>query len=61
VPAPKVAIDYWNLSPSARLRDVVRSVRADEAHHQQVNHRFADELTNHGGIYSGPTPESLRQ
>ena len=44
VPAPKLAIDYWKLAPDARLRDVIIAVRADEAHHRDVNHRFADEL-----------------
>ena len=45
VAAPANAIRYWNLSPSATLRDVVIAVRADEAGHRDVNHRFADELT----------------
>jgi ubiquinol oxidase len=44
VPAPRIAIDYWKLAPDARLRDVIVAVRADEAHHRDVNHRFADEL-----------------
>jgi ubiquinol oxidase len=62
VPAPKIAVDYWNLSPSARLRDVVLAVRADEAHHQQVNHRFADQLTSDRGKYSNlTTPDTPRR
>ena len=44
VPAPRIAIDYWKLAPDARLREVIVAVRADEAHHRDVNHRFADEL-----------------
>jgi len=44
IPAPAVAIDYWKLAPGARLREVIVAVRADEAHHRDVNHRFADEL-----------------
>lgn len=44
--APKSAIEYWNLGPSATLRDVVIAVRADEARHRDTNHSFADELTN---------------
>jgi len=44
VPAPGIAINYWKLAPDARLRDVIVAVRADEAHHRDVNHRFADEL-----------------
>lgn len=44
VPAPKVALDYWKLPAEARLRDVILVVRADEAGHRDLNHRFADEL-----------------
>lgn len=44
VPAPKVAIDYWNLAADARLRDVIIVARADEAQHRDVNHEFADQL-----------------
>jgi ubiquinol oxidase len=44
VPAPRIAIDYWKLAPDARLRDVIIAVRADEAHHRDVNHGFANEL-----------------
>ncbi len=45
IPAPKIAIDYWKLAPDARLSDVIVAVRADEAHHRDVNHAFADELS----------------
>lgn len=44
VPAPDIAIKYWNLPADARLRDVVIAVRADEAEHRDVNHGFADAL-----------------
>lgn len=44
IPAPRIAIDYWELAPEARLRDVILVVRADEAGHRDVNHGFADEL-----------------
>jgi ubiquinol oxidase len=44
-PAPQMAIRYWKLAPGAKLRDVVLAVRADEAGHRDVNHRFADQLT----------------
>jgi len=44
VAAPKIAIDYWKLAPDARLRDVVLAIRADEGHHRDVNHGFADAL-----------------
>ncbi|GJM04757.1 MAG: oxidase [marine bacterium B5-7] len=45
VPAPELAIEYWDLPADARLRDVVIAVRADEGHHRDVNHQFADELS----------------
>jgi ubiquinol oxidase len=44
VPAPDLAKRYWGLPADARLRDVVLVVRADEAHHRDVNHGFANEL-----------------
>ena len=44
VPAPAIAKRYWGLPDDARLRDVVLVVRADEAHHRDVNHGFANEL-----------------
>jgi len=44
VAAPQLAIDYWNLAPDARLRDVVLAVRADEAKHRDANHGFADSI-----------------
>ena len=43
-PAPKIAIDYWNLGSDASLRDVVVAVRADEAGHRDKNHDFADKI-----------------
>ncbi|KAH7434437.1 hypothetical protein KP509_06G017800 [Ceratopteris richardii] len=42
VPAPPIAIDYWRLPKDASIRDVVEVVRADEAHHRDVNHFAAD-------------------
>jgi ubiquinol oxidase len=42
VPAPPIAIEYWNLPPTARLRDVVLVVREDEAGHRDVNHSLAN-------------------
>ena len=46
VAAPQIAIKYWNLPSSARLRDVVLAVRADEAHHRDTNHHFANQLAS---------------
>jgi ubiquinol oxidase len=45
VPAPEIARRYWGLPIDATLRDVVLVVRADEAHHRDVNHAYADELS----------------
>lgn len=46
VPAPNIAIDYWQLPNDATLRDVVIAVREDEVGHRDRNHQFADELIN---------------
>lgn len=46
IPAPKIAIDYWNLDIDATLRDVVVAIINDEAVHRDVNHRFANKLIN---------------
>ncbi|XP_057766705.1 ubiquinol oxidase 2, mitochondrial-like isoform X2 [Salvia miltiorrhiza] len=37
-PAPAIAIDYWRLPPNSTLKDVVTVIRADEAHHRDLNH-----------------------
>jgi len=42
VPAPQIAIDYWQLPADAKLSDVIIAVRADEAEHRDVNHGFVD-------------------
>ncbi|KAK9021993.1 hypothetical protein V6N11_011952 [Hibiscus sabdariffa] len=47
VPAPPIAIDYWRLPPNSPLRDIVLAVRADEAHHRDVNH-FASDIHDQG-------------
>ena len=44
VAAPYIAQHYWKLGADATLRDVVLLVRADEAHHRDVNHGFASKL-----------------
>ena len=46
VPAPAIARRYWKLPAEATLRDVVLVVRADEAHHRDVNHGFASHLAH---------------
>ena len=44
VAAPQIAIDYWQLAPDARLREVIIAVRADEMEHRDVNHAFVDSI-----------------
>ena len=38
LPSPAIAIDYWRLPADSMIRDVILSIRADEAHHRLVNH-----------------------
>ena len=47
VPAPELAIKYYKLKKSAKLSDLIKSVRADEMHHSEVNHRYADGDTSY--------------
>lgn len=44
IPAPKIAIDYYNLDKNATLRDVIIMVRKDEQGHADVNHKISDDL-----------------
>nr|BAH23672.1 alternative oxidase [Arum concinnatum] len=56
VPAPAIALDYWRLPPGSTLRDVVMVVRADEAHHRDVNH-FASDVHYQGHqLKAAPAP-----
>ena len=56
VPAPEIAKRYWDLPDTATLRDVVLVVRADEAHHRDVNHGFANELAGQPAGEVAPCP-----
>jgi hypothetical protein len=40
--APAMAIGYWKLSEDALWKDVLGCIMADECHHRDVNHTFAD-------------------
>ncbi|KAI9481367.1 MAG: alternative oxidase-domain-containing protein [Benjaminiella poitrasii] len=52
-PAPQIAIDYYNLHPSASVRDVVLAVRADEAVHRDANHFLSECISlNQEDIFS---------
>lgn len=58
VPAPAIARHYWKLPDDATLSDVVLVVRADEAHHRDVNHGFANELAGQPvATTTAPYPE----
>ena len=43
-PAPHIAINYYKLGSDAKLSDLIRYVRADEQHHSEKNHHYADSL-----------------
>ncbi|KAM5553504.1 ubiquinol oxidase, mitochondrial-like [Rosa sericea] len=56
VPAPAIAIDYWRLPKDATLKDVITVIRADEAHHRDVNH-FASDIHYQGKeLREAPAP-----
>ena len=40
-PAPQLAIDYYNMEPGARLKDMIINVRNDEAKHADVNWKYS--------------------
>lgn len=42
VKAPDIAIGYWKLKDDAMFVDVLKCMMADETHHRDVNHTFAD-------------------
>ena len=42
VPAPQLAIDYYDLPKNAKLSAMIKCVRQDEAHHSAVNHKYAE-------------------
>ena len=56
VPAPAIAKHYWKLPDDATLRDVILVVRADEAHHRDVNHGYASTLAGRSIDYKLTAP-----
>lgn len=42
VPASDLAKRYWQLADDAKWLDVLEQLLADESHHRDVNHTFAD-------------------
>ena len=62
--APKLAIEYYKLSKDARLSDLIISVRADEMHHAEVNHNYADNLNSlkeHNHNYKNPKESDSKE
>ena len=58
VPAPAIAKHYWKLPADAMLRDVILIVRADEAHHRDINHGFSSKLAGLPvEIHAAPYPQ----
>ena len=47
VPAPRLAIQYYEMGSNAKLSDLIRNVRADEQHHSEVNHKYANGNTSY--------------
>jgi ubiquinol oxidase len=44
IDAPDLAIQYYKLGTNAKLSDLIRCVRADEEHHSETNHNYANNL-----------------
>jgi ubiquinol oxidase len=42
IPAPLLAQQYYKLGSDAKLSDLIKCVRADEQHHSETNHNYAD-------------------
>jgi len=51
--APEISIKYWKLPQEALWKDVILAIRADEAHHRNVNHTFGCMKTEQPNPY-GP-------
>ena len=47
VPAPRLAIQYYKMGSDAKLSDLIKRVRADEQHHSEVNHKYANGNTSY--------------
>tara|TARA_Y100001958_G_scaffold33322_1_gene21673 strand:+ start:438 stop:1043 length:606 start_codon:yes stop_codon:yes gene_type:complete len=47
VPAPRLAIQYYGMGTDAKLSDLIKKVRADEQHHSEVNHKYANGNTSY--------------
>lgn len=60
-PAPQIAIDYWGLKKEAKILDVMRALRADEANHRYINHTLAGlKSDDYNPFAYGDAPPSSR-
>lgn len=58
-PCPPAGIEYWGLKKDATMEDLLLAVRADEAHHRDVNHMFADiQPTDPNPMAKRPLPKT---
>lgn len=59
VPAPDIAKHYWKMPSDATLWDVIQIVRADEAHHRDINHGFSSKLAGLpiDNVHAAPYPQ----
>ena len=55
IAAPAFAVDYWHLSPNAKLSEMLVSMRQDEAIHRDIQHAFADALAKGNALPDLPT------
>lgn len=53
-PATPWMVKYWSLPDDATMRHVIMALRADEAHHREVNHYLSD--LSAGNKKSEPNP-----
>jgi ubiquinol oxidase len=41
LPAPQLAIEYYDMRKSAKLSDLIKKVRADEEKHSKINMEYS--------------------
>lgn len=58
--ADTMAIEYYNMTPNATLRDVVVAVRSDEAVHRDCNHFLSDRIRMGDEDLQKVTKEALK-
>lgn len=56
LPAPEIAIEYWKLGQDAKMGDLLKVIRADEAGHRFIHHSFANLETEDTNPFSVASP-----